>query len=333
MNARFALAAAITLCAAFAVQAQNERSSISGFVFDPDRRPVSQVFVELVNDYGMVVRRMRTDNSGRYYFNGLGHGRYRVKALPFGTGMEENSAEVEIAGVGIGGRQLTDNIQQDIYLRLRKNADSIPFQNAVIYAQDVPREAENLYKSAVSDVDRGKLVTAVTQLEQAIAIFPDYFMALQRLGVIRIAEKKYDSAAELFGRAVAINERSFDSHYGLAYANYALSKTEAALAAADKSVSLKPESVEAHLLLGIIRRQTKDYTNAEVAFKKAAKLSDGESADVHWNLALLYAHNMERYADAAKELEKYLEVAQDIPNKDEVKKVIKSLKEKAKAGS
>jgi len=325
-----AFAAAVMLTTALGTYAQNERSTISGFVFGPDRRPVSQVFVELVNDYGMVVRRVRTDGSGRYFFSGLGHGRYRVKALPFGTGMEEGSAEVEIAGVGISGRQLSDNVQQDIYLRLRKNADSIPFQNAVVYAQDVPKRAEDLYKSAINDMDRGRVDPAVTQLEQAIAIFPDYFMALQRLGVIRIAQNKLEEAAKLFQRALDVNARSFDSTYGLAYSLYGLQRSEEALPLSEKAVSLKPDSVEANLLLGIIRRHAKDYTNAEAAFKKAERSADGTSADVHWNLALLYAHNMERYADAAKELEKYLEIARDIPNKDEVKKVIKHYKEKAR---
>jgi len=89
--------------------------------------------------------------------------------------------------------------------------------------------------------------------------------------------------------------------------------------------------MEAHLLLGMCLRMTKEFDRSELSLKQAAKIADGTSAEVHWQLALLYGKEMNRFADAAKELESYLKVAPEVPNKEEIKKLIKQFKDKAKA--
>lgn len=312
-----------------AAMAQN-RSSISGFVLGPDQKPVSQVIVELRNEFNSVISRVRTDGSGRYLFSGVAHGRYIIMALPLGTGFIEQSVDVEIAGIGARGQALADNVQKDIHLRIRKSSESTPFRNAVIYAQDVPKEAETLYKNAVADLDRSKPDTGIANLEKAVAIFPTYFAALQRLGIIRLAQNRFNEAAETFAQALAVNDRCFDCWYGLGYANYAIRKFPEAVSASEKAIQLKPDSVEANLVLGMSHRVTKDFVTAEKALKKAAKLAEGTSADVHWQLALLYGKDTNRFEEAAKELELYLKLSPEAPNKKDVEKLIRQFREKAK---
>lgn len=311
---------------------QTNRSSISGFIFDNNRRPVSQIVVELQNEFSTIAR-TRTDGSGRYFFGGLSQGRFTVKALPFGTGLLEQSEDIEIAGIGVTGRGLAENVQKDIYLKLRRGADAIPFQNEVIYVQEVPREAEALYKRGVADLDSQRTETGIESLEKAVSIFPDYFMALQKLGIVRLSQEKYEEAADLFTRALKINGRGFDSLYGLAYANYTIRKFAEAVTAAKKAVEQKGESMEANLLLGMSLRMTKELIEAEKALRTAEKIGGRISPDVHWHLALLYGKDMEKYEDAAKQLELYLKAAPDVANKEEVKKLIKHFRDKAKAGS
>ena len=320
------------LCSVFAVSGYAQRSTISGFVLGSDQRPISQVTVELRSEYNSVLSRIRTDGSGRFYFTNLVHGRYSVKALPFGTGYIESSIEVEITGTGARGQSVADNIQKDIYLRPRKNANAAPFKNAVIYAQEVPREAEVLYKDAVSDLERDRIQTGITSLEKAVEMFPTYFVALQRLGALRLAQEKFDDAILLFNRAIAVNDRSFDCWYGLAYAQYALRQYKESTVSAEKAVLIRPDSMEAALLLGMNQRISKDLVGAEKTLKKAVKLAEGTSPDVHWQLALLYGKDMNKFSEAAKELEQFLELSPDAPNKEDIKKLIKQFKDKAKTG-
>jgi tetratricopeptide (TPR) repeat protein len=246
-----------------------------------------------------------------------------------GTPLEEKSEDVEIAGLGARGRPLSDNIQQDVYLRPRRDAGATPFQNAVVYAQEVPKEAEALYKRAEEDLNSHRVQSGIVNLEKAVDTFPTYFLALQRLGIIRLQQERYEEAAGVFVKALAINDRCFDCWYGIAYANYAVRRFPESVGASEKAIALKGDSVEANLLLGMAHRLNKNFPKAEQAMKIAAKNSDGNSADVHWNLALLYGKDMNKFAEAAKELEAFLKLSPDAPNKEDIKKLIKQFKDKA----
>src|SRR6476659_8435978 len=61
------------------------KNQISGYVSGPDRRPVAEVYVELLDDYYATRGRVRTDGAGHYIFNALPAGNYKVKVLPYGT--------------------------------------------------------------------------------------------------------------------------------------------------------------------------------------------------------------------------------------------------------
>lgn len=304
-------------------------SSISGFVFDPARQPVGQIYVELNSEFS-TIGRVRTDGSGRYTFRGLAHGRYTIRVLPFGTGMEEQYEDIEIAGIGARGRSLPEHVQKDIYLRARKNSANSPFQNEVVYAQEVPKEAENLYKGAVTDLGSKRVQDATQNLEKAIGIFPDYFMAIQKLAAIRLNEEKFEEAISLFNRALKINQRCFDCMFGIAHASYSSRKFQESVTAAENAVKEKPGSFEAYLVLGMGYRMTKEYPKAEKAFQQANKNADGQSPDVFWQMALLYGKEMEKFDDAAKSLESFLKVSPEAPNKEEVKKLIRRFKDLAK---
>jgi Tfp pilus assembly protein PilF len=308
---------------------QQNRSSISGFIFGADRRPVSQVVVELRGEFS-TVGRVRTDGSGRYYFGSLAHGRYTVRVMPMGTPFLEANEDVEIAGTGMRGQPVTDNVQKDIYLKPRRGADSIPFQAEVVFAQEVPKDAEAHYKRAVEDLNSQRTQTAIESLEKAVAAFPDYFMALKRLGLVRLTQERYEDAEKIFDRAVRINERCFDCWYGLGYAAYTTKGFDRSVIAAGKAAELKPDSVEANLLLGMASRMTKDYAKSEASLQRASKIADGSSPDVHWHLALLYGKDMNKFAEAAKELEAYLKAAPEAPNKEDIKKLIRQFKDKAR---
>ena len=319
--------------ATLSVTGQQRRSSISGFVFDPDRRPLSQINVELANEYNSVIGRVRTTGSGRYFFSGLPHGRYTVRALPLGTGFDEQSVEVEIAGIGAAGQLLADNIQKDIYLRLRKTNDVSPFRKSVVFAQEVPPEAETLFKDGAAELERKQVEAGAEKIEQALKVFPTYYDALHRLGIVRLVQERFSDAIELFSKALQVNERSFDCWYGLARASYSARKFSEAAVAAEKATVNRPESVEAHLLFGMSLRTLKEFSRAEKALKQAEKLAGSTAPDVHWQLALLYGKDQERFSDAAKQLEQFLVLSPDAPNKEDIKRLIKQFQDKARKGS
>ena len=315
----------------FQVQAQitsQNRSTVSGFVFDSQRRPISQIPVELQNEVNSVIGRTRTDTSGRYFFRGLSQGRFSIRVLPLGTNYEEQTQDIEISGLGVQGRAVSDHIQKDFYLRLRRDSNGADSVTGTVFAQAIPENAQKTFEKAVSDLDNNRVEIGVEELKNALELFPTYFLALERLGLVYISQQKYENAREVLSKAVTVNPRSFNSWYGLSYANYALKQPGVAVEAAQKAISFNPNSVEAILLLGISLRQSKQFKEAEKTLKQAGKVAKGKSPDVHWNLALLYAHNLKRYKDAADELELYLKTQPNTENEENIRKLIKQFREK-----
>src|SRR5437016_2795167 len=74
----------------------NLLNRIEGQVYEPNHRPVENVYVELLNDVDSVIQRTKTNASGRFSFVGVPPGRLTVKVLTFGTNFMEQTQEVII---------------------------------------------------------------------------------------------------------------------------------------------------------------------------------------------------------------------------------------------
>lgn len=307
-------------------------NSINGMVFGLERAPVAEANVELLDEYGRLVQRQRTDGSGRYFFNGMPQGRYTVRVIPYQTDYEEAEQTDEIinlVGTNQSGQRTTrafQNLQMDFYLRLRKG---VAQTTGIIFAQDVPAPAKKLYEKAVENLNNKKEKEGLAGLKAAIEAFPDYYIALERLGTQYVQLKHYEAAAILLNRAVTINPRSFRSWYGLAYSLNSLNQRSDALTAVQKALEIYTESPDALVLSGILLRQNKKFPESEKNLQKAIEVSKNKFAVAHWHLALLYGNDMKRYSDAAKELKIYLKMQPDLKDIENIKSLIKEFEEKA----
>lgn len=312
-------------CILFAAASAQTRSTISGYVFGPQRSPVGQVPVELRDDVNGVVGRARTDGSGHFIFFGVPNGRFSVTVLPLGTNLEGQSQEVEIAGIGARGQPVPQTAQVDFYLRRTKAAELA--ENSVVFAQEVPDTAKRAYESAVSDLESQRTEQGVVELKRAVEIFPTYFLALQRLGAEQLKREEYEEAKKSFVTALSVNQRSFLCWYGLTYANFVLKKWKDVLESSEKVLELDKNSINTLLMLGISQRNLQRYPEAERSLLRAKKIDEGKTPDIYWNLALLYAYNLKKYQDAADALELYLKANPSIPDTTNIKKLIKQFRE------
>jgi hypothetical protein len=97
------------------VAVQGGRSVITGTVFAEAHRPIADVWVELLDDFNSTLARIKTDGSGRFTFNNLINGNYRVRVLPYGTDYKEQTQEVTLVSVSpVTGRPGVDRQQVDI---------------------------------------------------------------------------------------------------------------------------------------------------------------------------------------------------------------------------
>ena len=300
-----------TPAVSFSQGSSQGRNSVIGFVFGPGRMPVAGAKVELLNEVNSAVGRTKTDGTGRFVFDNVGRGSYTVRTLPIGS-YGESAQRVEL-----GDRP--GNAELELYLRPRKPSGTM---NAVLFAQEIPDEAKKYYDQAISDLDRGLVLNGIDGLEKAVAAFPTYFLALNRLGEEYIKTEKFAEARETFAKAVAVNDRSISSSYGLAYANYATGKFEAAVEAANRALILDKKSASTLFVLGVSQRRLRKFDDAERSLLQAKTIDHGATPDIFWNLALLYAHNLNRPIDAANELELYLKARPASTNAVAIQKLI-----------
>lgn len=313
--------AVICLILVFQGIAFSQTNRISGQIFGINRRPLSDVYVELINEINTVLFRIRTDGSGRYFFSGMPAGRYLVRARPFATDYEEQTQEVELV-TAVGRRNTPESLQKDFYLTSRRDTNKQPSVTGVIFAQEIPDEAKRAFERALVELDANRLDTGIQELESATKIFPDYYYALDRLGSELLKKQRFAEAAKAFERAVVINARSSNSWYGLSFSLYAQDIIPGSIDAAKKAVALAAESADINIMLGIALRKGKMYSDAEKALLKAKKLTKGKSADASWNLALLYAYNLNNKRLAADELENYLKIQPAHPDAEKLRQLI-----------
>ena len=310
-------------------------NSVSGYVYGVNHRGLGDMNVELLDEYHRTVARSRTNGSGYYSFNGFREGRYSVIVYTSGTEYEEQEQEFIIqnisyetaAGSQTGG--FADE-SKDFYMRLRPGVNPA---NVVIFVQEVPAEAEKLFKKAVSDLDAKRQAEGLAGLRAAIEKFPTYYYAMERLGTeyVRMGRPEtFQAAALLLDAAVRINPNGFKSWYGLAYSQYALGNEKAAAEAVKKAIEINRFSPDAYLLNGALLRNAKDYTEAEKQLVKARELANSELPQIHRELGLLYGENMQKYTDAAKELKLYLKARPDARDADDLKKKITDHEERSK---
>ena len=312
-------------------------NTVSGFVWGPGRTPVPDVTVELQNDLYVTIQRTRTTSSGNYRFVNVPGGRLRVRVQPYGLDYEPQEIDFEIVNfsrdTGGGGlrRSGFSNEQQNFNLRLKKGANP-DMAAGVLFAQEVPAEAEKLYTKAVDDLANQHEKEGLAGLRSAIEAFPKYFLALDRLGNEYVRLKHFGAAEVLLSVAVDVNPKSFRSWYGLAYARHSLGLFSEAIAAAGKALDLNATDVNSLFVLGSSQRQLKKYEAAEKTLVKAKALPDF-SPLVHWELALLYGNNLKRYGDAAAELRAFLKAQPETKDAELIKQLITEFESKNAASA
>ena len=298
------------------------RSTVTGFVSGPDRKPIERARVELSDGTSAFGKRVETDASGRFVINNVGIGRLELRVIAPGSELEEYSQSVEIGGGGTGGYE---TVQVDVRMKLRKGS-AASTAASVVFAQDVPEAAKKHFQAAIIELEKKQ--PAIDELEKAVGVFPTYFAALEVLGVEYMKAREYEKAQKTFKAAVAINTRSFNGWYGLSYAELMMERHAEALDAATKAIEIDKNAPEAYYVVGMSQRKLKQYDASEKAFVRAKDLDKGRTPEIHWNLALLYAHNLKQYGKAADELELYLKSTPDNPDTAKIKKLIADFRSK-----
>ncbi len=305
-----------------------DRNSITGFVFTESRQPLADSYVELLTDYYSTIGRTKTNGSGLFSFKGLANGQYIIKVSHYGADYEAQTRSISLVALSVIPGRGVVNEQVDFYLKLKRNVNAGPLAApGVIFVQEIPDGAKKLYEAGIEDLVNKKENEGFDKLKKSLEIFPGYFLALDRLGTEYVVRGHYMPAFVLLTKAVEINPRSFSSLFGLGLASYRLQQVDKAIENLRRATEIYNKSANAHLWLGIALHQNKNLPQAETALVQSNKLSKGESAEIHWQLARLYK-DQKRFRESADELELYLKYKPEAENTEKVKQMIITLRQK-----
>jgi tetratricopeptide (TPR) repeat protein len=303
------------------VSINRDSNRIEGIVWDPYRKPVADIYVELMNSMEGDLARSRTTGAGRFTFFGLSTGRFRLKVVTSGTNFLEESQDVEILGTGIANSRDTQYVEFYLKLDPRKISLGSGGPPESVFVQDVPDDAKKLFKKGIQNI---KTDAGLQLVESAIQAYPEYFDALAAAGKALVDRGQYVKGAGYLIRAIKINDRSYSCYGSIAFAAYKLNKIPEGIKAAEIAVSLESRAVSSRLLLARLYRSDKNYKQAEQVLLETKKIAP-DIPMVYYELALVY--NREgKNAEAAAELATYLKLSPNDSEKKDVEELIGKLK-------
>ena len=201
--------------------------TLLGSIRDTNGQSVSNVRVSVMDDNFMPVRTLIVDSSGRFSVKGLRAGAYQVRIETTGTPYEELTQRFELYSGRRSGTS-DESYPIDFVLRFKKGKQP-GASGATVFAQNVPPAARNEYERALKSLKANKQEQAIVALKKALELFPDYYDALETLGVEYVKTAQHETALPLLVRALELNKSGTRSLYGLGVAYLNLNRYNEAI--------------------------------------------------------------------------------------------------------
>lgn len=303
--------------------------TLIGSVRNQSGQTVSGVRVSVIDENFQPIYTAFVDSGGRFNLKGIKQGRFVVRIETTGTPYQEYSQQLELQALRrLGGNE---DVVVDIILKYKKG-EGPQGKGGTVFAQDVPKAAQKEMERGVKNLKDNNSDQAINSLKKAVEIFPDYFEALERLGMEYIKVGQYNEAISVLTRATEINKRASRSLYALGVANLKLSRLPQAIEWLNKSEQVESNSPNTQMMLGLAYGNSGSFDQSEAAFKKALQYGGDAAAEAHYYLTGLY-NKQERYREAWQELELFLKDAKNVKDPAQIKAMIANLKEKEKIQS
>ncbi len=260
-----------------------------------------------------------TDDNGTFTFRRLIAGSYFI-TVEAGRDYLPAQQTVDL----YDNRAQTTTVQ--IELRPRPAANAKP---AVVNAalSDVPKPAVDLYQKGLAAAAAGDVKAAVENYKAALNIYPRFVLALNELSALYVNQHDLGNAEHALNQALEIepNNAILRMNYG-----YVLLLRER-FADADrellKAITLRNDLATAHLYRGRALIRLSKFDDAEAELNRTVTLGGNASVTAYRYLGALYSERGEK-EKAIAALEKYLKLAPNAKDADQVRGVIKQLSDK-----
>lgn len=291
---------------------------VFGRVSLPDGKPARRVPVFIETGTGLK-RDTLTNEEGNYEFRGLTAGRFRVWAT--NPDVPEQYADPAQSDAS---RSYNNRLQMDVFLRLPLHKDKKEAKpgtiSAMEVAQNIPKPARKAYEQGLKLQKENQAEKALTQFNQAIEFYPEYFQALTDRANLLMQLNKLPEAEADFARALKINGKYPPALRGIGLSQIQQKEFAAAVSNLENAFVLEPNSPMTLMLLGYANLSLNRYEEAKQCLQQALKLGSDSVPRAHIYLAEVFAHDGS-FQEAADEIRAYLKVKPDAPDAASLQKM------------
>jgi tetratricopeptide (TPR) repeat protein len=167
-----------------------------------------------------------------------------------------------------------------------------------------PKEAREIYDTAMRALKAGQLDEAAQGLKQAITIYPSYFRALNDLGVLFMKLNRLDESAGSFDQAIKLAPRVYYPRLNLAIVRTRQGRYKEAVAMLEKLHKENPGLTGVLVAYADVLMAVDRLDEADTYLKQALtddKMGRDNEGDVHYKRGLLL-NRKKKYEEAIKEL-------------------------------
>jgi len=264
-----------------------------------------------------------TNDTGTAEFNNIEVGTYHL--VVSGQGIEETDS----------GSFEVDNRRgsQYQYVQVRKTSETAAGEHDSGGGQTVAAADLNIPPKAAKEFDKAsKLIAlqqwkkALTQLNRALAVYPQYAAAYNNMGVVygRMGDRVAERTA--LQKAVSLNDHFVPAYVNLARMAITDHDFPAAEGLLDKATGMDPTNLLALVLLSNVELLDHHYDLAISNCRKVHSMGQDSHALVHYIAARAFEHQ-NRPADATTEFQTFLTEEPSGARADAVRKELASLSE------
>ncbi len=200
---------------------------------------------------------------------------------------------------------------------------------------EIPDEARDAYGEAIGFLENGNRAEGIALLERALVLAPDYYEALNRLGVEYFAERRYRDAEAVLERAVDLNRNDPIPLMNLGVLHFqegreledresegtrtgadgdSSTSFQRAVEAFEATLRLDPTSATAAYYLGVSLHETGNPERAEALLLEALG-RDPNLSDARLTLINIYVEQ-DRTQAAIVQIEAYLDENPEAANRE-----------------
>jgi len=191
----------------------------------------------------------------------------------------------------------------------------------------IPPKAWEEYQRAQRSLSRRDIEAAISQLERAVSIAPQFVDAWNNLGTIAYQTQKYAEAEKYFREGLKHDMLAYSPLVNLGGALLSQGKLQEALEVNLQAVAARPEDALSQAQLGLSYYYLNRFDEAERHLKLAKTIDPAHFTHPQLVLADIYGRRL-NYPALAEELEEFLRLHPDSAEAPGARRVLEKVRER-----